>query len=69
MRTILRSQDYSCRKLAVASSCQVSRPAGAEDLIKGGDNSPPAMPHPADACTCDNPTASSSPQCVSCRFL
>ncbi|OAX36553.1 hypothetical protein K503DRAFT_772399 [Rhizopogon vinicolor AM-OR11-026] len=50
MRTTLLSQDHSCRKLAAASSCRVSRPAGAEDLIKGGDNSPPAMPHPAHTC-------------------
>ncbi|OAX38106.1 hypothetical protein K503DRAFT_770804, partial [Rhizopogon vinicolor AM-OR11-026] len=50
MWTTLPSQDYSCRKLAAASSCRVSRPAGAEDLIKGGDNLPPATPHPADAC-------------------
>ncbi|OAX33159.1 hypothetical protein K503DRAFT_775905 [Rhizopogon vinicolor AM-OR11-026] len=93
MRTTLLSQDYSCRKLAAASSCRVSRPARAEDLIKGGGNSPPAAPHPADACNAhpadacdatsrscllrrcpqraasDNPTASSSPQCVTCRLL
>ncbi|OJA16855.1 hypothetical protein AZE42_09364 [Rhizopogon vesiculosus] len=39
----------------------------------------PATPHPAEACdvtsrrglrrACDNTTASSSPQCVTCRFL
>jgi len=43
MRTILLSQDYSCRKLAAVSSCRLSRLAGAEDLIKGGTT------HPCDA--------------------
>ncbi|OAX30634.1 hypothetical protein K503DRAFT_870941 [Rhizopogon vinicolor AM-OR11-026] len=41
------------RKLAAASSCRVSCPAGEEDLIKGGDNSPPVTPHPTVACHAD----------------
>ncbi|OJA16762.1 hypothetical protein AZE42_10375 [Rhizopogon vesiculosus] len=55
MRTTLLSQDYSCRKHAAASSCRVSRPAGAKDLIKGGDNSPPATPHLALICNFHTP--------------